>query len=107
MWGTFNESLAMVNLVCRYWHQAAIGAKDLWTRIPAIDATDLERLRLMFELFVKRLVSFQLSLTVPRADDWEHSSFTFNRWSPMSLRLLPDLRNIVCVVRRSYGRRVE
>ena len=87
MWGTFNESLATVNLVCRYWRQTAIGAKDLWTHIAAVDAPDLKRLRLMFELFAKRSASFPLNLTVPRTDDWEHYTFTFNKMEPHVHRL--------------------
>ena len=69
----------MVNLVCRYWRQAAIGAKDLWTHIPTVSyAKDLGQLCLVFELFVKRSASLPLTLTVPRTDDWEHSSSTPN-----------------------------
>ena len=82
MWGTFNESLATVNLVCRYWRQTAIGAKDLWTHIAAVDAPDLKRLRLMFELFVKRSASFPLNLTVPWTDDLERYFFAFDKIEP-------------------------
>ena len=78
MWETFNASLAAVNLVCRYWRQAAIGAKGLWTHIAAIDAPDLKRSRLMLELFLKRSGSYPLSLTIPRTDDYDHLSFTLN-----------------------------
>ncbi|KAF9780316.1 hypothetical protein BJ322DRAFT_1085853 [Thelephora terrestris] len=87
MWGAFNESLATVNLVCRYWRQAAKGAKDLWTHIAAVDAPDLRQLRLMFELFVERSASFPLSLTVPRTDDWEHYTLTFAKMEPHVHRL--------------------
>ena len=87
MWGTFNESLATVNLVCRYWRQAAIGAKGLWTHIAAVDSPDLRQLRLMFELFIRRSASFPLSLTIPRTDDWEHYSFTFDMMEPHVHRL--------------------
>ena len=86
-WGTFNESLATGNLVCRYRGHAATGAKDLWTHIATLDAPDLRRLRLMFELFIKRSSSFPLSLTVPRTDNWEHYFFTFNTMEPHVHRL--------------------
>ena len=87
MWATFNESLAAVNLVCRYWRQAAIGAKVLWTHVAAVDTVDFERLRLMFELFLKRSDSYPLSLTIPRTDDYDHYSRTFHMMEPFVHRL--------------------
>ena len=87
MWATFNESLAAVNLVCRHWRQAAIGAKELWTNIAAVDTPDFKQLRLMFELFLKRSGTYPLSLTIPRTDDYDHYSCTFHGMEPSVHRL--------------------
>jgi len=86
-WEIFNETLATVSLVCRYWRQAAVGTKDLWTHIAAIDAPDLNRLHLMFDLFLKRSGSHSLSLTIPRTDDLDYQSFTFNAMEADTRRL--------------------
>lgn len=87
MWPTLNESLATVSLVCRYWRQAAIGAKELWTHIAAVDLPDFKRLRLMFELFLARSGPYPLSLTIPRGDDYDHYSYTFAVMEPFVHRL--------------------
>lgn len=87
MWVTLNESLAAVNLVCRYWRQAAIGAKMLWTHIAAVDTLDFKRLPLMFEIFLKRSGPYHLNLTIPRTDDYDHYSRTFHLMEPSVHRL--------------------
>lgn len=82
MRGTFNESLATVNLVCRYWHQATTGAKDLWTHIAAEDTPDARRMRQMLELFIRRSGSFPLNLTFHGRTISDTPSSPSTRWNP-------------------------
>jgi hypothetical protein len=87
MWMTLNESLAAVNLVCRYWRQVAIGTKAMWTHIAVVDTLGPKKLHLMLELFLKRAGSHPLSLTISRTDDHDHDSCTFHAMEPSVHRL--------------------
>ena len=77
------------DLVCRYWHQTAIGAKELWSHILAEVALGPEGLYLMCDLFLERSSSHQLSLSLSilRPDDSGRGSHALNAMETHVCRL--------------------